>query len=56
MNVCTIDNPMPIGSEGRWQHPGAREIGEQRDGWPSGDLQSYICPFCGIQFTCELPQ
>ncbi|MFA5766811.1 MAG: hypothetical protein WC919_02730 [Candidatus Paceibacterota bacterium] len=33
-------------------HPDAVAIGEQQDGWPSGDTQSH----CGLQFAVELPQ
>jgi hypothetical protein len=37
-------------------HPAAREVGEQRDGWPSGDLVTMLCPYCGHRWEKELPQ
>ena len=37
-------------------HPDARELGDQIDGWPGGDLQRYECPHCKHRWTLELPQ
>jgi hypothetical protein len=37
-------------------HPDADEVGEQRDGWPGGDLVDVRCPNCGHVWTKELPQ
>jgi hypothetical protein len=37
-------------------HPDARKIGDQRDGWPSGDLVTMRCPHCGWEWEKELPQ
>lgn len=59
IRICTADNPYDKDNpdhDCRWQHPDAEEVGEQRSGWPSGDLQSYLCPHCGLKFTVELPQ
>jgi len=36
-------------------HPDAIS-GEQRDGYPAGDIQEYTCPNCGLYFEVELPQ
>jgi len=54
-HICTAENPWKSGM-GRAIHPDAVAVGEQQDGWPSGDIQSYKCPHCGLQFTVELPQ
>jgi hypothetical protein len=53
---CRADRPWDPKIAKRWFHPKAVEIGEQRDGWPSGDLQDYQCPFCNKRWTEELPQ
>lgn len=37
-------------------HPDAREIGEQRDGYPGGDKITLLCPHCGLEWDEELPQ
>lgn len=49
---CTANAP---NRQLKW-HPDAKSVGDQRDGWPSGDLQDYKCPNCGKEFTVELPQ
>lgn len=55
----------PVCSPGRpWQprdgkpaiHPNASEVGEQKDGWPGGDIVTYRCPDCGVRWRSELPQ
>lgn len=38
------------------RHVDAQEVGEQRDGWPSGDVVTMRCPNCGHQWEKELPQ
>lgn len=37
-------------------HESAVEVGEQRDGWPGGDIITLECPICGKRWTAELPQ
>ena len=37
-------------------HPNAREVGEQEDGYPGGDIQRWECPDCGARWKQELPQ
>ena len=51
---CTAENP--IGKGVGHYHPDAVEIGEQRDGYPGGDMVLMRCPHCGYVFDCELPQ
>ncbi len=33
-----------------------KEVGEQEDGWPGGDIVTYECPNCGTRWKQELPQ
>lgn len=54
--VCTADRPWKEGDDTPAIHPKAREVGEQMDGWPSGDLQRMECPICNTRWTMELPQ
>ena len=37
-------------------HPDAEEVGEQKDGWPGGDIITLKCPHCGHSWEKELPQ
>jgi transposase-like protein len=53
--ICTKENPWDK-TKGRASHPDAKAIGEQETGWPSGDIQRYKCPWCGLSFSEELPQ
>lgn len=53
--ICTAAEPWTP-DKGRAQHPDAVEEGEQKDGWPSGDVQGYRCPHCKLYFEVELPQ
>lgn len=53
--ICTAEKPWSS-DKGRAAHPDAYEVGEQMDGWPSGDTQMYFCPHCGLRFEVELPQ
>lgn len=50
--TCTKDNP----DHEAQIHPDAISKGDQKDGWPSGDIQGYECPNCGLYFEVELPQ
>ena len=40
----------------RWDHPQAREVGEQLDGYPGGDIITMRCHVCHITWKEELPQ
>lgn len=55
-NICTPENPMPKGATGRWAHTRVEEVGDQRDGYPGGDIQRMRCKDCGKEWTEELPQ
>ena len=55
--TCTAETPwMPnIKPRGQVIHTDAVE-GDQRDGYPGGDLVEMSCPHCGHEWTVELPQ
>jgi len=55
--ICSPDNPWsPEKHKGRVRHTNAREVGEQEDGYPSGDIVTYECQDCGHRWKVELPQ
>ena len=54
--TCTPERPWQKGDETPVVHPLAQEVGEQQDGWPSGDIVRYECPTCGARWKSELPQ
>jgi hypothetical protein len=56
--VCTKERPWQHNpyEKVRVIHPDAREVGEQEDGWPGGDIVRYECPNCGHRWKQELPQ
>lgn len=59
--ICTKDKPWdriqrPPRGEGRIVHPDAREVGDQEDGYPGGDIIRMECPHCGVDWKEELPQ
>jgi len=57
-NICTAESPMPKYHNGWWQHPDAKEIGEdygKGGGVADGDYITYECPNCGKVFKEELP-
>ena len=56
MTTCTKDKPFRNGDPLPVEHPDAVEVGNQKPGWPSGDVQRYRCPHCGLSFDVELPQ
>lgn len=56
--VCDAEHPYkhhPY-EKVRVVHMDAKEVGEQEDGWPSGDIVTYECPHCGHRWKQELPQ
>jgi len=54
--VCTKDEPWSQEKGEFSAHPDAREVGEQQDGYPGGDIVTYHCPNCNLRFKVELPQ
>ena len=54
-HLCTLEDPWAPG-KGRASHPDAREVGEQEEGHPGGDIVTYECPHCGVRWREELPQ
>jgi hypothetical protein len=53
---CTATTPWDP-SKGEWvEHEGAREVGDQEDGYPGGDIVTMQCPHCGTTWRKELPQ
>lgn len=54
--TCTAEAPwkpeygLPV------RHTKVREVGEQEDGWPGGDIVTYECQNCGKRWRSELPQ
>ena len=54
--VCTPERPWKESDGCPVVHPWAKEVGEQLDGWPGGDIVRYECPNCGVRWKEELPQ
>jgi hypothetical protein len=57
--ICTPEHPWTPDMRGPGLfilHPSAKEVGEQQDGWPSGDIVTMRCPVCGYTWEKELPQ
>ena len=54
--VCTPENPWGPGKPTPVRHSDTREIGDQEDGWPSGDIVRMECKICGHTWKEELPQ
>jgi len=55
-HTCTKEDPWTPQKAQRAYHPDAREVGEQEDGWPAGDIVTVKCPHCGHSWRKELPQ
>ena len=54
--ICTVETPWAPGMRTPVLHAAAHEVGDQRDGWPGGDLVTMRCPTCGHEGEKELPQ
>ena len=54
--LCTKEHPWTKSIPGPVQHTGAHEVGEQRDGYPGGDIITMECSNCKHRWTEELPQ
>lgn len=53
-HVCTPE--LPYAGDGRGIHPYAKEVGEQENGYPGGDIVTMACSICGVRWKKELPQ
>ena len=55
---CTPDQPWNGKRQPgqRVRHQRVTECGDQRDGWPGGDIVTYRCLDCGATWNEELPQ
>lgn len=53
---CTKETPWSPDKGTPVIHIDAHEVGEQRDGWPAGDIITLECPNCGKRWESELPQ
>lgn len=54
--ICTPANPWREGMPTPVIHPSARDVGDQRDGYPGGDIVTVQCDVCGHQWERELAQ
>lgn len=54
--VCSKNTPWVPSMGTPVVHADAHEVGDQRDGWPGGDIVTYECPHCGHRWRAELPQ
>lgn len=53
---CTPEQPWsPAIKAQAVTHSDVREVGEQEDGWPAGDIVTYECGNCGHRWRSELP-
>lgn len=55
---CTKEKPWNHTSDpgDKIRHTDGKEIGEQQDGYPGGDIITLKCPHCGHIWKQELPQ
>ena len=58
---CTPENPYTEERNKRelgvgWEHQEAHEVGDQKDGYPGGDIVRMRCVTCGTEWNMELPQ
>lgn len=60
MNIieCTQESPWDgeKGIDDRVRHHNVREVGEQEDGYPGGDIVTMECENCGTRWKTELPR
>lgn len=55
---CTREKPWNrvAAALARVRHHDTREIGEQEQGWPAGDIVTVECLNCSTRWKMELPQ
>lgn len=56
MFTCTKETPWDGKTKGPIVHDAVYEVGDQKNGWPSGDIVTYECRNCGHRWRDELPQ
>ena len=54
-HICNASAPWHKGAGGGI-HPQGREVGEQEDGYPGGDIIRCHCPVCEVTWKVEFPQ
>lgn len=54
--TCTPEKPWRPEYGKRVQHTNVREVGEQENGYPDGDIVTLECADCGTRWRTELPQ
>ena len=54
--ICTPENPWSPDKGAYASHTNIREVGDQENGWPGGDIVTYECKDCGVRWREELPQ
>ncbi len=54
--ICTAENPWSKEKGTPVEHTGSREVGDQEDGYPGGDIVTYECRHCKHRWRAELPQ
>lgn len=53
---CTKEAPWHESLGTPVEHDAVREVGEQENGWPGGDIVTMECGNCGHRWRKELPQ
>ncbi len=56
MFICTPEKPWQPSYGAPVRHTNTREVGEQEDGYPGGDIVTIECKDCGHRWRRELPQ
>lgn len=54
--ICSEEHPRPKDAVGQWEHTRVKEVGEQENGFPGGDIVTLKCLNCGLEWKQELPQ
>jgi hypothetical protein len=54
--ICTPENPWKREYGTPVRHSNVREVGEQENGYPGGDIVTVECTNCGHRWRAELPQ
>jgi hypothetical protein len=54
--ICTSETPWSPERGLPVKHTSVREVGEQENGYPGGDIVTYECRHCKKRWQSELPQ